>query len=423
MTSDNLDKKPVIRFKGFTDDWEQRKFSEVLEFSVPNNTLSRADLNYKIGVIKNIHYGDILVKFDSIVDINNSNVPFITDGKIEKFKNYLLQNGDVIIADTAEDETTGKTIEITGITNNFAVSGLHTMVARPNIEFAPKFLGYYLNCKSYRHQLLKLMQGIKVLSLSKNNIAKTNVIFPKKVLEQQKIGMLFDNIDNTIALHQRKLDKTQDLKKTMLTKMFPKYGEKKSELKSMGFTDDWEQRKLEDLVTQVIREVPKPIKPYWRMSVRSHAKGTFRQFVEDPSKVAMDKLFLVEKDDLVVNITFAWEHAIAVVPEENAGLLVSHRFPTYRADGKSDISFLYYLISQEDFRKKLDLISPGGAGRNRVLNKKAFLELKVYVPSTIEEQIEIGNFFSKLDKTITLHQRELNQLKNIKKILLKYMFV
>ncbi|MEM5113528.1 restriction endonuclease subunit S [Enterococcus faecalis] len=193
------------------------------------------------------------------------------------------------------------------------------------------------------------------------------------------------------------------------------------EIRFPGFMEDWEERKLDELVEQIIREVPKPNKPYYRMSVRSHAKGTFRQFVDNPDKVAMDKLFIVKKDDLVVNITFAWEHAIAVVKEENDGLLVSHRFPTYRADGKSDIKFLNYVVSKEDFRRKLEFISPGGAGRNRVLNKKDFLKLKIFVPK-IEEQQKIGMFFKQLDDTIALHQRKLDLLKETKKGFLQKMF-
>ncbi|MEX1498370.1 MULTISPECIES: restriction endonuclease subunit S [Enterococcus] len=193
------------------------------------------------------------------------------------------------------------------------------------------------------------------------------------------------------------------------------------EIRFPGFMEDWEERKLDELVEQIIREVPKPNKPYYRMSVRSHAKGTFRQFVDNPDNVAMDKLFIVKKDDLVVNITFAWEHAIAVVKEENDGLLVSHRFPTYRADGKSDIKFLNYVVSKEDFRRKLEFISPGGAGRNRVLNKKDFLKLKIFVPK-IEEQQKIGNFFKQLDDTIALHQRKLDLLKETKKGFLQKMF-
>jgi len=197
---------------------------------------------------------------------------------------------------------------------------------------------------------------------------------------------------------------------------------KSPQIRFAGFTDAWEQRRLGDLIEQVIREVPKPDTPYERLSVRSHAKGTFHQYVDDPSTVAMDKLYIVRKNDLIVNITFAWEHAIAVANELDDGLLVSHRFPTYRADGKSDIDFLHYMVSQEKFRQKLELISPGGAGRNRVLSKKDFMKIEVVVPKNIEEQTKIGSFFNELDKTISLHQRELELLKDTKKSLLQKMF-
>lgn len=198
--------------------------------------------------------------------------------------------------------------------------------------------------------------------------------------------------------------------------------EKVPKIRFPGFTHAWEQRKLGGLVEQVIREIPKPVIPYDRVSVRSHAKGTFHQRVDDPSRVAMDKLFVVKNKDLIVNITFAWEHAIAVANESDDGLLVSHRFPTYRADGKSDIDFLHYLVSQEKFRQKLELISPGGAGRNRVLSKKDFIKIEVIVPKDIEEQAKIGSFFKHLDDTIALHQRKLNNMKNLKSGLLQKMF-
>jgi len=229
---------PALRFRGFYDAWEQRKFSEVLEYSVSNNTLSRANLNYDHGEIKNIHYGDILVNFDSIVDVNQPNVPYVTDGNPYDFTIQLLQNGDVIIADTAEDETAGKVIEVTGITDNYAVSGLHTIVGRPNIKFAYKYLGYYLNAPYYHNTLLPLMQGIKVLSLSKSNIAKTVVRFPKNVDEQTSIGVFFNRLDNNITQNEHKLDLLKQLKQAYLQKIFSQ------ELRFAGFSDTWQQRKL-----------------------------------------------------------------------------------------------------------------------------------------------------------------------------------
>ncbi|MGD9475172.1 MAG: restriction endonuclease subunit S [Eubacteriaceae bacterium] len=193
-------------------------------------------------------------------------------------------------------------------------------------------------------------------------------------------------------------------------------------LRFTGFDGEWEEKKVNSLVTQITREVPKPMFPYQRVSVRSHAKGTFQQMVEDPSTVAMDKLYIVKENDLIINITFAWEHAIAVATKKDDGLFVSHRFPTYRAEGKSDIKFLRFLVSQEEFRRKLEFISPGGAGRNRVLNKKDFLKIKVNVPTNIKEQQKIGYFFTQLDDLIALHQQKLTHLQERKKGLLQKMF-
>ncbi|MEA5008711.1 restriction endonuclease subunit S [Clostridium tyrobutyricum] len=195
----------------------------------------------------------------------------------------------------------------------------------------------------------------------------------------------------------------------------------KPKLRFPGFNDSWEQRKLGELVTLVVREVPKPTEPYEKISVRSHAKGTFHQKIKNPDAVAMNKLFVVRENDLIVNITFAWEHAIAVATKEDDGLLVSHRFPTYTINN-SDVGFIKYVVSQENFRRKMELISPGGAGRNRVLDKKSFLNIQVIAPIKIEEQHQIGVFFQRLDHLITLHQRKLNHLQDEKKGLLQKMF-
>ena len=134
----------------------------------------------------------------------NDEISFITKGNIADYKNQLLINGDLIFADTAEDETVGKAVEVQGISDIPVVSGLHTMACRPNIKFAPRYLGYYINSPSYHDQLRTLMQGIKVLAISKTNLSKTVVAFPKSEQEQTAIGQLLTNLDNLITLHQRK---------------------------------------------------------------------------------------------------------------------------------------------------------------------------------------------------------------------------
>ncbi|WP_314605312.1 restriction endonuclease subunit S [Pseudoramibacter alactolyticus] len=211
---------PEVRFKGFTDAWEQRKLSDVFD-GLQNNTLSRAELNYDNGSVKNVHYGDVLIKFGDYIDASHEELPFITDdSKADKFKTSYLKDGDIIIADTAEDETVGKCTEIQGAEGVKLLSGLHTIPCRPKEKYGAKFLGYYMNSAAYHSQLIPLMQGIKVTSISKSVFQNTDMIIPKSIEEQTKIGDFFANLDNLIALHQRKLANLQNIKKAMLEKLF-----------------------------------------------------------------------------------------------------------------------------------------------------------------------------------------------------------
>ena len=182
--------------------WEQRKFDEVFDCTVPNNTLSRAELSYDEGTVLNVHYGDVLIKYGSVLDVQKDDIPRIPYRCREDFNGALLQDGDVIIADTAEDETTRKACEIGNLQGRAIVSGLHTMVCRPRHRMALGYLGHYLNSNAYHHQLLPLMQGIKVLSLSRSNIQKTSVSYPTVEKEQQLIANYFSQLDNLITLHQ-----------------------------------------------------------------------------------------------------------------------------------------------------------------------------------------------------------------------------
>ena len=211
---------PQYRFAGFTDAWEQRKLGDTL-CSLQNNTLSRAELTYEEGTIKNVHYGDILVKYGEILDVKNEQIPNIIDTTVaKKYKASFLQNGDVIFADTAEDETVGKCSEIAGLTDETALSGLHTIPYRPQLKFATGYLGYYLNSSVFHQQLIPLMQGIKVTSISKSAMQNTDIVYPKSFDEQEKIGTYFMHLDHLITLHQQKYSKMQSIKKFMLQNMF-----------------------------------------------------------------------------------------------------------------------------------------------------------------------------------------------------------
>ena len=210
---------PEIRFKGFTDPWEQRKLGDCFEF-LKNNTLSRADLNGDNGTARNVHYGDILIKFGDCLDGERSDLPFITDDTVlPKYAGSILREGDVIFADTAEDEAAGKCVELRKLPKEPTISGLHTIPVRPRFPFGTGYLGHYLNSDAYHRQLLPLMQGIKVISVSKAALQDTQVRFPG-LSEQTAIGSALSEIDTLITLHQRELETLKNVKKALLEKMF-----------------------------------------------------------------------------------------------------------------------------------------------------------------------------------------------------------
>ena len=211
---------PAIRFKGFTDAWEQRKLGELLDF-LQNNTLSRSQLSSESGEAKNVHYGDVLINYGEVIDANCLCSGFIDDARtIDKFKESLLSDGDLIIADTAEDETVGKCTEIMNIGHQKVLSGLHTIPCHPRHKFATGYLGYYMNSQSYHAQLYPLMQGIKVTSISKSALQRTIICYPESLEEQRLISSVFMNMDTLITLHQRKVEKLKNLKSALLEKMF-----------------------------------------------------------------------------------------------------------------------------------------------------------------------------------------------------------
>ena len=226
-----------------------------------------------------------------------------------------------------------------------------------------------------------------VPSLSKVIINNVETATPT-MDEQQKIGEYFSNLDHLITLHHRKYMKYADLS-----------------------VFDWEQRKFGEIVQKYEDPVETPAEGYMRLGIRSHAKGTFHSYVEKGKELETAKMFRVAANNFIVNITFGWEHAVAITDESDAGKLVSHRFPQYSFKEGMNPRFFKYLILDECFRHHLELSSPGGAGRNRVLKLNEMLEYKMKFPQ-MEEQEEIAIYFEQLDNLITLHHRKQNYVLN-----------
>ena len=188
-----------------------------------------------------------------------------------------------------------------------------------------------------------------------------------------------------------------------------------------GFDDAWEQRKFGEIASKYEDPVPTPHDGYYRLGIRSHAKGTFHSYVAKGQELETAQMHRVAAGNFIVNITFGWEHAVAITDENDAGKLVSHRFPQFSFAEGMVPEFFRYVIVDEKFRHHLWLASPGGAGRNRVLKLDDMLNYLMRFPSR-DEQIKIAEFFRQLDHLITLHQRKFEKLTNVKKSMLEKVF-
>ena len=229
-------------------------------------------------------------------------------------------------------------------------------------------------------------------------VSKTEFYVPHSLNEQSAIGAYFTNLDDLITLHQR---------------MCVFFGSMVRIRMDSPLAFAWEQRKFSEIVTPYADPIPTPTDGYFRLGIRSHAKGTFHSYVRAGMELETAQMHRVAADKFIVNITFGWEHAVAITDENDAGKLVSHRFPQFSFNTGMVPSYFKFAITDENFRHHLWLASPGGAGRNRVLKIDEMLEYKFWVTSA-DEQLRIAQFLERLDNLITLHQRKLKHTKNNK---------
>jgi type I restriction enzyme S subunit len=217
---------PKLRFPEFKDsgEWVEKKLGEIYEFKI-TNSFSRDMLNYEFGEIKNIHYGDIHTKFNTLFDIKKEIVPFINpDVCIDKIKeDSYCKEGDIIFADASEDlNDVGKSIEIFNLNGEKLVSGLHTLLARQKENFfIVGFAGFLFKSDWIRKQIQKEAQGAKVLGISTSRISNINIKFPKSKKEQQKIASCLSSLDDVIQAQQQKIELLEQHKKGLLQGLFP----------------------------------------------------------------------------------------------------------------------------------------------------------------------------------------------------------
>ena len=392
----------------------------MFDCTVPNNTLSRAELSYDEGTVLNVHYGDVLIKYGSVLDVQKDDIPRIPHRCREDFNGALLQDGDVIIADTAEDETTGKACEIGNLQGSAIVSGLHTMVCRPRNRMALGYLGYYLNSNAYHHQLLPLMQGIKVLSLSRSNIQKTSVSYPIAVKEQQLIAYYFSQLDNLITLHQRKYDKLTNVKKSMLEKMFPKNGSNVPEIRFKGFTEAWEQRKFDEVFDCTV-----PNNTLSRAEL-SYDEGTVLNVHYGDVLIKYGSVLDVQKDDIpriphrcredfngallqdgdVIIADTAEDETTGKACEignlQGSAIVSGLHTMVCRPRNRMALGYLGYYLNSNAYHHQLLPLMQGIKVLS--LSRSNIQKTSVSYPIAVKEQQLIAYYFSQLDNLITLHQ-------------------
>ena len=395
-SSNGLEKRPKLRFPGFDEPWKTNIFDEIFSL-LPNNTLSRADLA-SCGDVLNVHYGDVLIKYGSILDVESDEIPYIAAGKESK-KQCYLSDGDVIIADTAEDETVGKCTEITNTKNAKIEAGLHTIPCHPRTAYAPMFLGYYMNSPYYHKQLIPLMQGVKVLSVSKSNIGNTLISAPASYPEQEKIVDLLHLLDCRMRKQQEVIDNLKKYKRGAVAHILSG--------KSVAFavTSSWTEHTLSELCSEfrsgrnisatLIHQTGNfPV--YGGNGIR----GYCNQYSHDGEYVVVGRQgALCGNVRLIQGKNYLSEHAIAV-----------------QANEANETKFLLYLLDY----MKLGQYSDQGAQPGLAVNK--LLRLKCMVPDK-QTQIKIASFLMSFDFQISTQERMLMLLNCQRRALLQQLFI
>ena len=334
--------------------------------------------------------------------IGNTNVKITIEG-LKNSSSKVLPKNSLIVCTRASIGNCAITIDELSTNQGFKNIVPNSLA---NIEFLYYTISYIKN------RLIKLGNGSTFLEVPKSDFEKLSISIPPYE-NQIAIANILCKWDNSIEKTQKLIELKEKRKKSLMRNLLS--GKKRLN----KFKDKWKITPLDEILIPTLRPVNKPDEQFLALGIRSHGKGTFLKYDFDPQKIDMETLYKVKENDLVVNITFAWEGAIAIVKKEDEGALVSHRFPTYTFNNKTGIvDFFRYVIIQPRFKYLLELISPGGAGRNRVLSKKDFLKLEVKIPF-VEEQSAIASILQTADKEINLLMQKLESLKQQKKGLMQ----
>ncbi|HFO1179272.1 TPA: restriction endonuclease subunit S [Enterococcus faecium] len=389
------DTQPEIRFPGFMEDWEERKLRELLDLLKDGTHGTHSDVEEGVYLLsaKNIKNG--IVNIDSATDRKISKQEFASI-----HKNFNLEKGDVLLTIVGSIGESAIIENPEGITFQRSVAYL-----RPNKMLSSLFLYNNINGSKFQAELKKR----QVISAQPGIYLGDLAVIPIKLptlTEQIKIGAFFSVLNKTIALHQRKLDLLKETKKGFLQKMFPKNGAKVPEIRFPGFTEDWEEKKFKEVINSGIKGKAKAEMSGTKSLYldTNYLNGGVVTYVDSPRDV--------ENDDVLI----LWDGSQAGTVYYGFSGALGSTLKAYRA--KESGAFLY-----QQLKRNQQIIYDRYRTPNIPHVVKTFTdEFMVSMPSS-EEQQKIGTFFKQLDDTITLHQRKLDLLKEMKKGFLQKMFV
>ena len=396
--------------------WVQRRIAKSIE-RIKSYSLSHSFETLKPTKTKYIHYGDIHTgKLSNITDLRM--LPFIPEGDYES-----LQKGDLILADASEDYRGIGDICILNVENTEynVVSGLHTIALRPKNDF-PFFLYTLFKLESFKHYGYKMGTGLKVFGITYNSIGKYQ-FFKPSFEEQRKVSHLIVNIDHLITLQQLKIDQLNKVKKALLQQMFPEQDSKIPKTRFSRFTDPWEQRKLGEFIIEYNEKTT--LNNQYPV-LTSSRKGLFLQ------KDYFSGNQIASIDNTGYNVVpygyFTYRH----MSDDNIFWfnintlvrkgIVSTLYPVFTTNAELDSQYLQLQLNFGDEFARYALLQKQGGSRTYMYLKK-LKQLRLTIPKTLDEQETISYFFDCFDSLIALHQRKLDQLKQVKKFLLQNMFI
>ncbi len=405
------EKKPALRFKGFTDPWEQRKLGDAFERVVRKNTNNESRLPLTISA------QDGLV--DQITYFNNR----VASRDVSNY--YLVYNGEFAYNKSTSDGYPFGAVKRLDWYEKGVLSTLYIVFAlkHPEKDDSDFMTVFYDTDRWHRGVAERAAEGARnhgLLNISADDFFDIDTTMPEDKAEQEKIGRLLKKLDTLITLHQRKYEKLVNIKKSMLDKMFPKNGASVPEIRFKGFTDPWEQRKLKELYFQ-LTERNTDLLPYQKtLSVATMSFKTDGNGAADTSLANYKRL---RTGDIAFegHTSKEFRYGRFVLNDVGDGIM-SPRFSALRPLHEMPINFWKYYIHYEPIMRKVLVNSTKAGTMMNELVINDFLQGSILVPSMAEQQA-IGRFFKQLDTLITLHQRKLEKLQNIKKSCLEKMFV